>query len=601
MPAGYYFTFGGTFENLEEATNRLTIAVPVALLLIFILLFFTFNSTREALLIYTAIPMRAIGGVIALWLRDMPFSISAGVGFIALFGVAVLNGIVLISTFNQLEKDGMKDIIERVREGTRIRLRPVLMTASVASLGFLPMAISTSAGAEVQRPLATVVIGGLISATALTLIVLPALYLLFSRERKSHSKVITPAIVFILLSSFIANAQTPLTSEKSTGIRLPLDSCIAIALKNNPSLQASQLQVSQQMKLQKTAFDFGKTGLFYENEDLIKDNTDNSSNDGILKIGVNQSIDFPTVWFSQSKVNRQNTSIAKTEYSLAQRQLIQEVNSAYYELWVAEERQRIWQQQDSIFADFENAASLRFQTGETNRLEFVSARARHKEIQIALQGAFADLAIAQQELIKLMNITQTVLPVDAKIERLPFMLPTDTLSTAGHPFLSVSQQRISLAQYQTNVERNRLLPDLTARYFNQDWYGKEPGYYGYSFGIGIPLFFWDKQGRIQAAKLQQLIAQKNYENDLLQFNTSYRQALQQYQKNLSLVSYYETTGLQQAEEILSTSTAAYKAGEINYIEFTTLLSQSIDIRSNYLESLSNYNQSVIQIKFITNQ
>ncbi len=126
-----------------------------------------------------------------------------------LVGVAVLNGIILISTFNQLEKDGMKDIIERVREGTRIRLRPVLMTASVASLGFLPMAISTSADAEVQRPLATVVIGGLISATALTLIVLPALYHLFSRERKSHSKVITLAIVFILLSTFIANAQTP--------------------------------------------------------------------------------------------------------------------------------------------------------------------------------------------------------------------------------------------------------------------------------------------------------------------------------------------------------------------------------------------------------
>src|SRR5690606_20590348 len=138
--------------------------------------YFTFHSMREAAIIFTAIPMAAIGGVFALLLRDMPFSISAGVGFIALFGVAVLNGIVLISTFNQLEKEGVADVVQRVYEGTKIRLRPVLMTATVASLGFMPMALSTSAGAEVQKPLATVVIGGLMTATLLTLVVLPLLY-----------------------------------------------------------------------------------------------------------------------------------------------------------------------------------------------------------------------------------------------------------------------------------------------------------------------------------------------------------------------------------------------------------------------------------------
>ncbi|MFZ1330265.1 MAG: CusA/CzcA family heavy metal efflux RND transporter, partial [Chitinophagaceae bacterium] len=155
LPTGYYYTYGGTFENLQEASARLKIAVPVALALIFLLLYFTFGSMKEAALIFTAIPMSAIGGVFALLLRGMPFSISAGVGFIALFGVAVLNGIVLISTFNQLEKDGIKDIIQRVIEGTKIRLRPVLMTAMVASLGFIPMALSSGAGAEVQKPLAT--------------------------------------------------------------------------------------------------------------------------------------------------------------------------------------------------------------------------------------------------------------------------------------------------------------------------------------------------------------------------------------------------------------------------------------------------------------
>ncbi|GHT42280.1 hypothetical protein AGMMS49965_13480 [Bacteroidia bacterium] len=184
LPAGYFYTYGGEFQNLKEAKDRLAIAVPVALLLIFALLFFTFRKIKLALLIFSAVPLSAIGGIVALWLRGMPFSISAGVGFIALFGVAVLNGIVLIGQFNQLKEEGVTDIHQRVKTGTQIRLRPVLMTALVASLGFLPMALSTSAGSEVQKPLASVVIGGLITATILTLLVLPALYVVF--EKKSE-------------------------------------------------------------------------------------------------------------------------------------------------------------------------------------------------------------------------------------------------------------------------------------------------------------------------------------------------------------------------------------------------------------------------------
>jgi cobalt-zinc-cadmium resistance protein CzcA len=186
LPSGYYVTYGGQFENLQAANKRLLIAVPVALLLILLLLYFTFNSIKESLIIFSAIPLSAIGGVFALLIRGMPFSISAGVGFIALFGVAVLNGIVLIAEFNRLKAEGITDINERVLKGTKVRLRPVLMTAAVASLGFLPMALSNSSGAEVQRPLATVVIGGLISATLLTLVVLPVLYMLFEKKKTNE-------------------------------------------------------------------------------------------------------------------------------------------------------------------------------------------------------------------------------------------------------------------------------------------------------------------------------------------------------------------------------------------------------------------------------
>ena len=178
LPDGYLVEFGGQFQNLQEARARLAVVVPSALLLIFVLIFLAFGSLRQALLVYSGIPLAVTGGVAALWLRGMPFSITAAVGFIALTGVAVLNGMVLVSYFNQLREEG-KELLASVIEGSITRLRPVLMTAAVASLGFVPMALATGAGAEVQRPLATVVIGGILSSTLLTLVLLPVLYAWF--------------------------------------------------------------------------------------------------------------------------------------------------------------------------------------------------------------------------------------------------------------------------------------------------------------------------------------------------------------------------------------------------------------------------------------
>lgn len=185
LPSGYYYTYGGQFQNLKEATGRLSIALPLALIVILLLLYATLKNIPETLMVFSAIPLATIGGILALWMRGMPFSISAGVGFIALFGVAVLNGLVLIGQFNNLEKEGVSNIRKRVIMGCEERLRPVIMTALVASFGFLPMALSHGDGAEVQRPLATVVIGGLVTATILTLLVMPAIYKTFAKTKKS--------------------------------------------------------------------------------------------------------------------------------------------------------------------------------------------------------------------------------------------------------------------------------------------------------------------------------------------------------------------------------------------------------------------------------
>ena len=183
LPEGYFVTWGGQFENLARARQRLLIVVPLALSLIFIMLFTAFGNARHAVLVYTGVPLALTGGIFALWLRGMPFSISAGIGFIALSGVAVLNGVVMITFINQLRDEG-EPMLDAVTQGSLARLRPVLMTALVASLGFVPMALNTGMGAEVQRPLATVVIGGLVSSTILTLFVLPALYLWFGGRKK---------------------------------------------------------------------------------------------------------------------------------------------------------------------------------------------------------------------------------------------------------------------------------------------------------------------------------------------------------------------------------------------------------------------------------
>jgi cobalt-zinc-cadmium resistance protein CzcA len=192
LPPGGWLEWGGQFENLVAARERLSVVVPVCFLLIFFLLYSTFGSTRYALLVFSGVPLGLTGGILALWLRDMPFSISAGVGLIALSGVAVLNGLVMVSCINQLRGDGMA-LEEAIKKGALLRLRPVLMTALVASLGFVPMALATGTGAEVQKPLATVVIGGLISSTFLTLVVLPALYRMFSGRSKVPTPAPTPA------------------------------------------------------------------------------------------------------------------------------------------------------------------------------------------------------------------------------------------------------------------------------------------------------------------------------------------------------------------------------------------------------------------------
>jgi len=587
LPTGYYFTYGGTFENLQKASARLMIVVPLALLLIFFMLYITFNSMKEAALIFTAIPMSAIGGVFALLIRDMPFSISAGIGFIALFGVAVLNGIVLVSTFNLLEKDGMKDVIQRVLEGTRIRLRPVLMTATVASLGFLPMAISTGAGAEVQKPLATVVIGGLITATILTLIVLPLLYIIFSKRMKRN---VMPKIVTILIAIFAS--QTLFAQEINSPNRISFNAAFDTALKNNLQLRAIDIQIQRSKILQSTWLEIPKTGIFIENEDMNPLDTK-----GILKIGLSQSIEWPTVYKARRNLLQEQVKTFEITKQLKALEIKKNLQTTYYTLWYLQSKQHLWQRLDSIYTTLAKAAVLRVKTGESAGLDSISAMARAGETTVQLNLLQRDIQVQQENLKRILNVSPNYLADTTAMQKIAFSF-LDTAAINSNPQLQLQQQNISIAQAELNVQRQNRKPNFEGRFFSQRLYGVSNPYTGFSVTAGIPLFgIRSYRNKIRAAEMEKSYQQSLLENEKQNLIANYNQAYQQLQKDLELVTYYENMGLSQANAIIKSSNLAYRGGEINFAELTQFLSQAIDIQKSYLEVLHQYNQNTTKLLF----
>ena len=600
LPTGYYVKYGGQFENLQAAKARLAIAVPVALLLIFVLLFFTFHSVKQALLIYTAVPMSLIGGVLALWLRGMNFSISAGVGFIALFGIAVLNGIVLISEFNRLEKGGISDITERVLKGLHTRLRPVIMTAAVASLGFLPMALSTSAGAEVQKPLATVVIGGLITATLLTLIVLPIFYIFFSTDsfkklfkRKSG---ITTLLILLLLGATTTNAQQ---SKK-----INLKQAIQLALDSNLTVRASVYSVDVQKALKGAALDIPKTsieGQFGQFNSYSKDNS----------FTVSQSFAFPTVYANQHKLASANAKSSEWELKTSQLEIATQVKQAYWQLAYLHSKQKLFIWQDSLYSGFQRAADLRLKTGETNRLEMLTARSQSMEVHNQLQQVNADMQIFNQKLQVLLNSNEPVFPADTILQRTDFLPDSKGSAISANPQLGLSEQQIELSRIETKLEKSKLLPDLSIGYFTQTirgeqtvngfprTFGSADRFTGIQAGIAVPLWFRSNVAKIKAAKLKEKVTRFNAESYSKSLSGSYNTLLGEYAKYNNSLSYYEKQAVPEADLIIDQATKSYKAGAIDYLDYIQSLSRALSIKQNYLDALNNYNQTIVSIEFIT--
>lgn len=596
--AGYYPTYGGTFKNLIEARQRLSIAVPVALLLIFMLLFFTFHSFKQSILIFTAIPLSAIGGVFALWLRDMPFSISAGVGFIALFGVAVLNGIVLIGEFNSLKKEGMTDIKEIILKGTSIRLRPVIMTAFVASLGFLPMALSHGSGAEVQKPLATVVIGGLLTATLLTLMVLPVLYWFFEKMGKSKTPISTGAAVLVVCMLFpsLSNAQT-----NSSG--LTLQQAIDGALKNNASIKAGNYEIDYSKALKKTSTDIGKTNVSLTHGQYNSIKTDNN-------ITVSQSIPFPTLFSSQSQLNKANVKGSELKLQVTQNELINQVKSVYHYLEFLQAERSLLMSQDSIYTSFSNAANSRFKAGESNLLEKTTAETQLMEVKNLLAQNQSNTLIYQSQLQSLMNSKVPVQIENKTIGKRELTIPNDSIAYSQNPYLLYLKQQIEISQKQKKVETAKVLPDFTVGYFNQSligyqningtdqYFGASNRFSGFQVGVSIPLWFVPQTAKVKAAGLNQKAIESNVEQYQTNVQSQYSQYLQEYLQDKNTLEYFEKSALLNADLIIKQADKGFKNGEIGYVEYLQGIKNALTIKSNYLNSLNQYNQSIIKLEFL---
>ena len=584
LPVGYTVSYGGQFENLNSAKARLKVAVPIALLLIFILLHFAFNSIKEALMIFSAIPLSAVGGVLFLWLRGLPFSISAGVGFIALFGIAVLNGIVLIEHLKSLKEQGFDDVNERILKGTKERLRPVILTAAAAALGFLPMAVSTNAGAEVQRPLATVVIGGLVTATILTMVVLPVLYSIFDTKKfKMKKRKVTPTTLLLvfLLVPFFGFSQQKIIS---------LQDAISIAIENNKELKIKNLEVDKSKKLIGSAFEIDKTKFYFTNDET------NLGIDGkpFETYGIDQSIEFPTIYFSRKKANKITSNIAGIEYEMAKINLTKEVSKAYYEIVYLNKKAYHLQQMDSLYFNFSNAAKRKFELGESNYLEMITAQSKYKQYSAQLSQAKNDISIAYTKLYGLLQNKEAVKVSEMELIK----IKAEQLDLQQHLLSKYTVENSKLFKTKKGISTQELLPDLQFNYFNSKDVKANTSVNSYQVGISIPVFFFGKSAKISASKIEQDIADEQAFDLNFKLHSKYQMLLKELQKSESQLDYFNNNGNKVAKEILKTATSSYKNGEIDFFQYIQSIETSNQITLDYLSNLNTYNQIALEINYL---
>jgi heavy metal efflux system protein len=584
LPEGYYLRFGGQFENLVDAKRRLKIAVPVALALIALLLFIAFRSWLETILILTAIPLSAIGGVLALWVRDMPFSISAGIGFIALFGIAVLNGIVLVTYLRELEMEGKISLYARIEKATHQRLRPVLMTATTDAFGFLPMAIAVSAGAEVQRPLATVVIGGIITATFLTLVVLPALYSIAKKRQYAQAKnILIP--VFLLFAATSGFSQLPPALSEAEALSL---------LKlNHPEIRAWQFQEEAERIKAKHPVPWQPAEVYHginadPGEGFL----------GTAVLGVEQF--FPAR--SQVKAGRSlydaraRTAVLNRELSSGV--LEQEVRLLYLSLSLNRANFNLLHIRDSLYQEILRVAEIREKVGETMKMETQLAMMKAREVQRKKQESVEAYFNLCQQLSLQLQSEEVVNPLVDPLVEIVIIDPVESIDLKG-TILIQKQQSTAMEM----ASQLRLMQSLSKPEFGVNLMGQYTAdgriYPGYFLTLRLPLMQQGFQSNIQAASYGVLKTESDASAARIEIEKNLSTIQFELKKLTDQINWYRSYAIPAADELLRVTMESYRQGGIRFSEWVLAVDEYQNVNQQYYLSLHDYKSKLLTYQLLT--
>lgn len=540
-------------------------------------------------MIFTAVPLSVVGGIMALWIRGMPFSISAGIGFIALFGVAVLNGIVLIEHLKHLQNSGMTDMDALVIKGTSDRLRPVILTASAAAMGFLPMAVSTGAGAEVQRPLATVVIGGLITSTMLTMIVLPLLFKVFRDEEGLKYKMVrifklkNLIIPLLLAISGTLSAQSPAYT---------LEQCIDLALKNNKEMGAYNLKIEERKALAMPFMSMEKTRVYYGYDQA------NLGENGypLPTIGVEQSLLFPTLHGYMNRMEDIEVNIAEQEFEKQRMMLMKSVASAYYTVQFLLEKERYFNRMDSLYAQLNTMAATQFRLGDISQLDKLNVQAKRQQIALEVNKITIDIQNAYGNLKAMMQSDENFRIANDEMKMEVVQKPDLDKSPEAQQY----RLRSEYLKTNTKAEQHRLLPDISLEYFyGKNRYENTRGYHGFQVGLGIPLYWSDQRSKIKASRFAFNANELLLQNSLILLETKYKNLESELRKFRDNIEFYNNTGRQLSDEITRTATRSYETGEIDFYQFALSIENALKLTLDYYEAVLEYNRVALEINYLT--
>lgn len=590
LKPGYYFEYGGQFENLQNAISTLTVVIPIALMLILLLLFFAFRSVIYSLVVFSTVPLSLIGGIVALWLRGLPFSISAGVGFIALFGVAVLNGILMINHFNDIRKRSQYHLCTDriISEGCPHLLRPVFLTGLVASLGFVPMAIATSAGAEVQRPLATVVIGGLIVSTILTLIIIPVFYRLVNSiavrqmRRKNRFSVRKASLLIVLLAAF-----TPAAIQAQQSVTLK--QAVETAMTNHPRLKMAESEIERARASKGEAWDGGNTSFSYSWGQL--NGADRNDNE----LSVEQSLGSLLTPFYKNALA--NTQISKGESyrDMVKKEVTAEVKRAWAYYQYAFHINAMYRGQRELAEQLKKSGEQRYLQGDIDLAERNMITALAADLYTRWLESSEELTLAGRRFTWSCYSNQPLLPADTSLAVMP--IQTDGLSLSSR-HLNYFDAQVQEKKNLLKIERSRFFPELSVGYVRQK-IAPLTGLNSWMVGVSFPVLFFPQRSRAKQARINLRIATWEAEDNRRQLSNKVSELQSQLVRQRERLTYYQQAAIKEAEALQNSALKKFQENETDISEFIQSLNAVREIKRGYIETVYAYNITVLELELYT--